>query len=182
MTTCAPQVATPRGLIKELANGIYGLSYQTDILGSCLQIKIVSRLGAADVIEVRRRLDLTIGLINANERRLSELQKGAIRAIKEVHADPSRHTGVSVSRQLYDMRTDYVKSASTAWLAATFVHDGTHILQKQRGAIYDEKNAASLEKEANMAMLGVGSIFGLTAEEMNTIRRDRHTAYNVNFY
>jgi hypothetical protein len=87
-----------------------------------------------------------------------------------------------MSRQLYNIRADYIKKASVGWLAATFAHDGMHILQKQRGAVYDEKTAPALEKEANEVMLSTGPIFGLSKNEIDSIRSDRHTAYNVPFY
>jgi hypothetical protein len=182
MTSCSVNERSPVGQVKELANGVYGLSYQSTILFRCVQIKIASRLGGTDVIEIKQRLDLAIALVNANEKRLSEPQKKAIRAIKEIQSDPSRHSGASTSRQLYNLRSDYVKSVSTGWLAATFVHDGLHIVQKQRGAVYDESTSSKLEKEANTAMLSVGALFGLSQVEMDSIRRDRHTAYNVPFY
>jgi hypothetical protein len=182
MTALSRPIPSTGGQVKEFTRGVYGMSYLSSILGQGVQIKIASTASAADVREIGRRLDVAIALINANEKRLSELQKKAIHAIREIHADPSRHTGVSMSRQLYNIRADYIKMASVGWLAATFVHDGMHILQKHRGAVYDEKTAASLEKEANQAMLSVARIFGLSKNEIDSIRSDHHTAYNVPFY
>ena len=147
------------------------LEYDATLLGKKIHIHIDDHLSDQIQNTLKTKLDLAIANINSKEAKLTEAQVGVLANLKsiEVEGRTLRRPYSQLPEGKFFLTSDYINSASKAFLSSAIGHDAYHMLQYK---IAGPANSSGVEAErdAFVFQLGSGQKVGISAAEAGYLR------------